>query len=76
MLVKDLIKALEKCDPEAEVYTEGCNTNEVFVVAQYTSKAKPTYNAVYIADELYYVDDGDMLGRYNKQVIYDESEDN
>lgn len=71
MLVKDLIKALEKCDPNAEVYTEGNSTNETYVVAEYSSKST-TRKAVYIADNLDYVDDGDMLKRYKKHVIYTE----
>ena len=72
MKVKELIKALKKCDQEAEVYTEGSSTNEIFRVAQYSKKSS-TYKAVYIGDEFYYVDDG-LLGEYNKELIAGEPE--
>ena len=68
MKVKELVEALSKCDQEAEVFTEGLNTNQVFVVAEYTHKTIPNVKTVMVADYLDYVDDG-MLSIYDKEVV-------
>lgn len=69
MIVKDLIKALQKCDQNAEVYTEGCNTNETDTVVQYTNKKDQNVKAVYIGDCMDYVEDGGFLNKYKKKVM-------
>lgn len=50
MLVKDLIKKLQKCNPNARVYTEQYNDSSVGVVGEVDN-----YNGmdvVYLADDL------------------------
>lgn len=67
MKVRELIKALEKCDQDAEVYTEGCNSNETLMVVEY-NKENSSDKAVYVGDDMYYVDDA-LLPKYSKKVI-------
>lgn len=53
MLVKDLIKKLQKCNPNARVYTEQYNNSSVGVVGEVDN-----YNGmdvVYLADGLWAV---------------------
>lgn len=55
MLVKDLIKKLQKCNPNARVYTEQYNDNSVRVVGEVDD-----YNGmdvVYLADGLWTVEE-------------------
>ena len=55
MKVKDLQKALENCDPEAEVCVEVSMDHAAHIVKQYDMDFN--YKAVYIADSLDYVED-------------------
>lgn len=67
MKVKELIKALEQCNPEAEVYTEGANSNNVYSIAEYTKK---DHKAVYIGDCMTYIDDALVYeGEFAKRSI-------
>ena len=55
MLVKDLIKKLQKCNPNARVYTEQYNDSSVGVVGEVDN-----YNGmdvVYLADGLWAVEE-------------------
>lgn len=55
MLVKDLIKKLQKCNPNARVYTEQYNDSSVDVVGEVDN-----YNGmdvVYLADGLWAVEE-------------------
>ena len=55
MLVKDLIKKLQKCNPNARVYTEQYNDSSVGVVGEVAN-----YNGmdvVYLADGLWAVEE-------------------
>lgn len=55
MLVKDLIKKLQKCNPNARVYTEQYNDSSVGVVGEVNN-----YNGmdvVYLADGLWAVEE-------------------
>jgi hypothetical protein len=53
--VKDLMQALTQCDPEAEVCTEVNMDHAAHIVKQYDYDKDN--KAVYIADDLMYVDD-------------------
>ena len=55
MKVKDLQKALEKCNPEAEVFVEVNMDHSAHIVKQYN--ITDDEKRVYIADDLMYVDD-------------------
>ena len=55
MKVKDLIQALTNCNPEAEVCVEVSMDHAAHIVKQYD--IEDNYKAVYIADDLMYVDD-------------------
>ena len=72
MTVKELIEALQQCDPEAEVFTEGWQSNTVLAVAEYTHKETGT-KAVRVGDCFDYVDD-EILETRNKKVIIDLNE--
>lgn len=55
MLVKDLIKKLQKCNPNARVYTEQYNDSSVGVVGEVDN-----YNGmdvVYLADDLWAIEE-------------------
>lgn len=58
MTVRELMQKLALCDPNAEVYTEGDETNEVFRVAQYTNKTNPGNTVVRIGDYFENCDEG------------------
>ena len=71
MKVKDLISALEKCDPEAKVCVEVDMDHEAHIVKQYDYDSDN--KAVYIADGLRYVDDY-LAGCFEKsEVVFMES---
>lgn len=75
MKVKDLIRKLIALDPEAEVFTEALNDNEVKEVKQYFYGGE---NVVYLADDTEYLDsdsslleNGEGLGQYSSTYAID-----
>lgn len=52
MKVKDLIKMLQKCDPEADVALECWQCNTPRIVEQWEDKEKEFEPLVYIADDM------------------------
>ena len=54
MTVKELQKALKKCDPNAEICVEVNMDHAAYIVKQYD--IDNNYKTVYIADNLEYVD--------------------
>ena len=55
MTVKDLLSALEQCNPDAEICIEANMDHSAHIVKQYDVDDNVTQ--VYIADDLTYVDD-------------------
>ena len=49
MKIKELIEKLQKCDPEAQAYTEQYRSNEVAEIAMATNNLG---SCVYIGDDL------------------------
>ena len=52
MLVKDLIKKLQKCNPNARVYTEQYNDSIVDVVGEVDNYDYDGRDVIYLADTL------------------------